>query len=63
MWEVLNLFWLQIIINPNIYTENTENCFENLEFLITPVGRDMVAKNVAAVVKKTRDSRWWPRLC
>lgn len=23
-----------------MYTENTENCFQNLEFLITPVGRD-----------------------
>lgn len=31
----------------NKYTENTENCFENLEFLITPVGQDMVDENVA----------------
>lgn len=38
VWEVLNLFWPQTIINPNMYTENTENCFQNLEFLITPVG-------------------------
>lgn len=53
--EVLNLFWPQTIIKPNIYTENTENCFENLEYLITPVGQDMVDKNVA---KTTRNFRW-----
>lgn len=46
MREVLNLFWPRTIIKPNIYTENTENCFENLEFLITPVGQDMVDKKM-----------------